>query len=180
MTLMENRTFDEIAIGESAEVTREVGQTDIELFAVVSGDVNPAHLDAEYAAGTRFKNVIMHGMWGGAVISSLLGTRLPGPGTIYLSQSLAFKRPVCLGDQVTVRVEVKSKRDDKKLVTFDCVAVNQRGEKVIEGEAVVLAPTEKVRQVTPTVPDVFLSRPTGTTPAGGRVHDLVAYAMADR
>jgi acyl dehydratase len=82
MTVMENRTFDEIAIGETAEVTREVGQTDIELFAVVSGDVNPAHLDADYAAGTRFKGVIMHGMWGGAVISSLLGTRLPGPGTI--------------------------------------------------------------------------------------------------
>ena len=179
MTFMENRTFDEIAIGESAEVTRDVGQTDIELFAVVSGDVNPAHLDADYAAGTRFKGVIMHGMWGGAVISSLLGTRLPGPGTIYLSQSLAFKRPVCLGDQVTVRVEVKDKRDDKKLVTFACLAVNQRGEKVIEGEAVVLAPTEKIRQATPAVPDVFLARQTGKSPSGARVHDLVAYAMPE-
>jgi acyl dehydratase len=178
MTFLENRTYDEIALGESAEVTREVGKTDIELFAVVSGDVNPAHLDDDYAANTRFKGVIMHGMWGGALISSLLGTRLPGPGTIYLSQSLAFKRPVCLGDQVTVRVSVKSKRDDKKLVTFDCSAVNQRGETVIEGEAVVLAPTEKVRQAAPAVPDVFLARPAGMSAAGGRVHDLVAYAPA--
>jgi acyl dehydratase len=178
MTFLENRTFDEIAVGESAEVTREVGKTDIELFAVVSGDVNPAHLDHDYAANTRFKGVIMHGMWGGALISSLLGTRLPGPGTIYLSQSLAFKRPVCPGDQVTVRVSVKSKRDDKKLVTFDCSAVNQRGETVIEGEAVVLAPTEKVRQAAPAVPDVFLARPAGMSAAGGRVHDLVAYAPA--
>ena len=178
MTFLENRTFDEIAVGESAEVTREVGKTDIELFAVVSGDVNPAHLDHDYAANTRFKGVIMHGMWGGALISALLGTRLPGPGTIYLSPSLAFKRPVCLGDQVTVRVSVKSKRDDKKLVTFDCSAVNQRGETVIEGEAVVLAPTEKVRQAAPAVPDVFLARPAGMSAAGGRIHDLVAYAPA--
>jgi acyl dehydratase len=178
MTYLENRTFDEIALGECVEVTREVGKTDIELFAVVSGDVNPAHLDADYAANTRFKGVIMHGMWGGALISSLLGTRLPGPGTIYLSQSLAFKRPVCLGDQVTVRVAVKSKRDDKKLVTFDCSAVNQRGETVIEGEAVVLAPTEKVRQAAPAVPDVFLARTAGASAAGARIHDLVAYAPA--
>ena len=178
MTYLENRTFDEISLGESAEVTREVGKTDIELFAVVSGDVNPAHLDHDYAANTRFKGVIMHGMWGGALISSLLGTRLPGPGTIYLSQSLSFKRPVCLGDQVTVRVSVKAKRDDKKLVTFDCRAVNQRGETVIEGEAVVVAPTEKVRQAAPVVPDVFLARPAGMSPAGARVHDLVAYAPA--
>lgn len=176
MTVMENRTYDEIAIGDSAEVVREVGRADIELFAVVSGDVNPAHLDAEYAAGTRFKNVIMHGMWGGAVISSLLGTRLPGPGTIYLSQSLAFKRPVCIGDRITVRVEATAKRDDKKIVTFACVATNQRGEKVIEGEAVVVAPSEKVRQTAPSVPEVYLGAPHA---AGSRVHDLVAYAVPE-
>ena len=145
MSIIENRTYDEIAVGDVAEVTREVTKADIQLFAAVSGDVNPAHLDAEYAAGTRFKDVIMHGMWGGALISAVLGTRLPGPGTIYLSQSLAFKRPVCLGDRITVRVEVKTKRDDKKFVTLDCVALNQRGEKVIEGEAVVMAPSEKIR-----------------------------------
>ena len=170
MSFMENRTYDEIAIGESAEITREVGQADIELFAVVSGDVNPAHLDADYAAGTRFKGVIMHGMWGGAVISALLGTRLPGPGTIYLSQSLAFKRPVSLGDVITTTITAKAKRDDKKLVTFDCVAVNQRGEKVIEGEAVVLAPSEKLKIPAPAVPAVYLDR-TG----GPAVEGLVAY-----
>lgn len=173
MSFLENRTFDEIAVGDHAEVTREVGAADIELFAIVSGDVNPAHLDPVYAAGTRFKNVIMHGMWGGAMISSLLGTRLPGPGTIYLSQSLAFKRPVAIGDRITARVEVKSKRDDKKIVTLDCVAVNQNGDKVIEGEAVVLAPTEKVRVATPVLPEVQLSHPTKPAAGGARVHDLV-------
>ncbi len=179
MTFLENRTFDEIVVGDHAEVTREVGAADIELFAVVSGDVNPAHLDPVYAAGTRFKGVIMHGMWGGAVISSLLGTRLPGPGTIYLSQSLAFKRPVCIGDRITARVEVKSKRDDKKIVTFDCVAVNQNGDKVIEGEAVVLAPTEKVRVPMPVVPEVHLSHPDAPAAGGARIGDLVADGVAE-
>lgn len=156
MSIIENRTYDEIAVGDVAEVTREVTKADIQLFAAVSGDVNPAHLDAEYAAGTRFKDVIMHGMWGGALISAVLGTRLPGPGTIYLSQSLAFKRPVCLGDRITVRVEVKTKRDDKKFVTLDCVALNQRGEKVIEGEAVVMAPSEKISRAAPQLPAVVI------------------------
>ena len=158
MATMENRTFDEIAIGESASVTREVTRADIALFAAVSGDVNPAHLDDAYAAGTRFQTVIIHGMWGGAAISSLLGTRLPGPGTIYLSQSLAFKRPVAIGDRITFRITAKAKRDDKKLVTFDCVATNQRGDKVIEGEAVVLAPSEKLTPATPALPTVTLER----------------------
>ena len=169
MTIIENKTFDEIAVGDSAEVTRVVEKTDIELFAVVSGDVNPAHLDAEYAAGTRFKGVIMHGMWGGAVISSLLGTKLPGPGTIYLSQSLAFRRPVCIGDRITVRVTAKSKRDDKKQVVFDCVAVNQNGDTVIDGEALVMAPSKKISRPMPPVPEVFIAE------AGA---EAVAYEMA--
>lgn len=154
MTTLENRTYDEIQIGESAEVVREVTRDDIALFATVSGDVNPAHLDDAYAAGTRFKTVIMHGMWSGAVISSLLGVRLPGPGTIYLSQSLTFRRPVAVGDKVTFRVTAKDKRDDKKVVTFDCVGVNQDGKTVVDGEAVVMAPTEKLTPTTPALPSV--------------------------
>ncbi|NLH80967.1 MAG: hypothetical protein GX458_09020 [Phyllobacteriaceae bacterium] len=156
MATMENRTFDEIAIGESAEVTREVTRADISLFAVVSGDVNPAHLDDAYAAGTRFKGVIMHGMWSGAIISSLLGVHLPGPGTIYLSQSLAFKRPVTPGDRITFKVTVKEKREDKKIVVLDCSGVNQDGKAVVEGEAVVMAPTEKLVPVAPAEPAVTI------------------------
>ena len=158
MTTMENRTYDEIAIGESAEVTREVTRADIELFAVVSGDVNPAHLDDAYAAGTRFKNVIMHGMWSGAIISKLLGVHLPGPGTIYLSQSLAFKRPVSIGDRITFKAVVTEKRDDKKFVTLACTGTNQDGKVVVEGEAVVMAPTEKLTPTLPTPPVVTVTR----------------------
>ncbi len=157
MSIMENRTYDEIQIGESAEVARTVTRADIELFAVVSGDVNPAHLDDAYAATTRFKNVIMHGMWSGAIISKLLGVHLPGPGTIYLSQSLAFKRPVMPGDRITFKVVVKEKRDDKKIVVLDCSGVNQDGKAVVEGEAVVMAPTEKLVPAAPAEPAVTIA-----------------------
>jgi acyl dehydratase len=157
MTKMTNRTYDEIAVGETAEVTREVTREDIALFAAVSGDVNPAHLDEAYASGTRFKGVIMHGMWSGAIISRLLGVQLPGPGTIYLSQSLAFKRPVTPGDRITFKVTAKEKRDDKKIVVFDCVATNQDGKAVVEGEAVVIAPTDKLVLDKPEAPVVTVS-----------------------
>ena len=165
MSTMSNRTFDEIAIGESVEVTREVTRGDIELFAVVSGDVNPAHLDDAYAAGTRFKGVIMHGMWSGAIISSLLGVHLPGPGTIYLSQSLAFKRPVTIGDRITFRVEAKEKREDKKIVVLACTGTNQDGKVVVEGEAVVMAPTEKLVLAAPAEPAVTVATAGGAARA---------------
>ena len=90
-SIIENRTFDEIAIGESASIVRTLTQEDIELFAVVSGDVNPAHLDPAYAETDLFHRIIAHGMWGGALISAVLGTELPGPGTIYISQDLHFR-----------------------------------------------------------------------------------------
>ena len=154
MSRLENRTYDEIAIGDAAEITREVTRDDVALFAVVSGDVNPAHLDDAYAATTRFKNVIMHGMWSGAQISALLGVHMPGPGTIYLSQSLNFRRPVNIGDKVTFRVTAKAKNDDKKFVTFDCAGINQDGKTVVDGEAVVMAPTEKLAPAAPAVPEV--------------------------
>ena len=97
MQYIENKTYDEIAVGDSAELTRTLKPQDIELFAVMSGDVNPAHVDAEYAKTDMFHGVIAHGMWGGALISAVLGTELPGPGTIFLNQSLKFEAPVGLG-----------------------------------------------------------------------------------
>lgn len=100
---IENRTFDEISIGDSASLTRTLSRDDIALFAVMSGDLNPAHLDERYAAGSTFHRIIAHGMWGGALVSAVLGTRLPGPGTIYLGQDLRFRKPVGLGDTITVR-----------------------------------------------------------------------------
>ena len=91
---LHNRSFDEIAIGDHASLEREVTAADLQLFAVLSGDVNPQHLDPDFAAATRFHGVIAHGMLGGALISAVLGTRLPGPGTIYLGQTLQFLGPV--------------------------------------------------------------------------------------
>ena len=99
--LVENVTYDEIAVGRTASLSRVLSHEDIELFARVSGDTNPAHLDAEYAAGTMFKGVIGHGIWSASIVSAVLGTCLPGPGTIYLSQDLKFRRPVRPGDKVT-------------------------------------------------------------------------------
>ena len=155
MQYIENKTYDEIAVGDSANLVRTLKPQDIELFAVMSGDVNPAHVDPEYAKTDMFHGVIAHGMWGGALISAVLGTELPGPGTIFLSQSLSFKAPVGLGDTVTVQVEVTEKLEQSRLL-LACSCLNQRGEIVIEGEALVIAPREKVRRPRVVLPEVHL------------------------
>ncbi len=156
MQFIENHTFAEIAVGASAELTRTLGPRDIELFAVMSGDVNPAHVDAEFVSSDMFHKVIAHGMWGGALISAVLGAELPGPGTIYLSQSLRFLRPVGLGETVRVKVTVREKRAEGHRLLMDCLCVNAQGETVIEGEAEVIAPTAKVRRPRAMLPEVHL------------------------
>ena len=155
--MIENWTFDEIAVGESASVTRTLSKRDIQLFALVSGDVNPAHLDEDYAESDFFRRVIAHGMWGGGLISAVLGTELPGPGAIYLGQSLRFLRPVGIGDAITATVTVTEKRADKHILLLDCRCDNQNGETVITGEAQVKAPTEKIRRPRIALPDIRLS-----------------------
>lgn len=164
---IENKTYDEISEGDTAEMTRVLSPQDIDLFAVMSGDVNPAHLDEEYAEGSMFKKVIAHGMWGGALISAVLGTQLPGPGTIYLKQALAFRRPVCIGDTITVRVTVLEKGEKGKL-TLGCECLNQEGEPVIEGQAQVIAPREKVRRPRAVLPDVHMHE------RGARYREIIA------
>lgn len=152
--IIENRTFDEIEIGETASIVRTLGERDIQLFALVSGDVNPAHLDVDYAATDLFRRIIAHGMWGGGLISAVLGTELPGPGAIYLSQSLRFAHPVGLGDTITASVTVTEKRAEHHIVLFDCRCVNQDGDVVISGQAEVKAPSEKVRRPRAALPEV--------------------------
>jgi phosphate acetyltransferase len=157
---IENVTFDELSIGQTATLIRTLQVEDIQLFAVMSGDVNPAHVDPEYARDSRFHQVIGHGMWGGALISTVLGTQLPGPGTVYLNQSLRFSRPVGIGDMLTVSVTCKEKNDQNRHVLFDCLVINQHGQKVISGTAEVLAPGEKIRRPRVAMPQVKLSNRT--------------------
>ena len=154
MDCIENRTFDEIKPGDTARLTRTLTHKDIELFAIVSGDVNPTHLDAGYARDSVFHQIIAHGMWGGALISTLLGTELPGPGTIYVDQSLRFKHPVGLGDTVTVVVKVVEKIEHGHRVVLDCTVTNQHGEVVIAGKAEVVAPLEKVSRERIVLPEI--------------------------
>lgn len=146
LATVRNRTFGEITVGETASIERTLTQEDIELFAVLSGDVNPQHLDAEFAAATPFQGVIAHGMLGGALISAVLGTRLPGPGTIYLGQTLKFLAPVRIGDQLRVSVTVSERDEASKRLTLACACINQDGTTVITGEAKVIAPTERIER----------------------------------
>ena len=126
--------------GDAAEMSKTITDEDVRAFAELTGDRNPVHLDEEYAAATRFGRRIAHGMLGASLISTVLASELPGPGSVYLSQTLRFTAPVYLGDTVTARVTVKHVRDDKPVVTLETVCTNQRGERVVEGEAVVLVP----------------------------------------
>jgi 3-hydroxybutyryl-CoA dehydratase len=125
-------------VGDAAEVSKTITDADVRAFAELTGDRNPVHLDEEYASTTRFGRRIAHGMLGASLISTVLASELPGPGSVYLSQTLRFTAPVHLDDTVTARVTVKHVREDKPVVTLETVCTNQRGERVVEGEAVVL------------------------------------------
>ncbi len=145
MQYIENKTFDEISVGDQTELTRVLCKEDIQLFAVMSGDMNPTHLDADYANPSDFQEVIANGMWGGALISALLGTELPGPGTVYVRQDLSFDHPVGLGDTVVVRVTVVEKRADRHVI-LDCLCLTDNGKVAVSGQAEVIAPAVKVRR----------------------------------
>ena len=144
---IENKTYDEIAVGATATLVRTLRPEDIQMFAIMSGDINPAHVDPEYAHSSMFHEVIAHGMWGGALISTVLGTQFPGPGTIYIDQTLHFSRPVRVGDTLTVKVTCQRKFDHNHHMILDCLCTNQDGHKVISGTAEILAPVEKVKRL---------------------------------
>jgi phosphate acetyltransferase len=157
-SVLENRTFDELKLGDSASLVRIVGRDDIDLFAAVSGDVNPAHLDATFAATDLFGHIVAHGMWTAALVSAVLGTKLPGPGTIYLGQDLRFLKPVAPGDTITVAVSVKEKRPEKHIVVLETSCTNQSGKEVLSGTATVIAPAKKIEWPRSTLPKVTLRR----------------------
>ena len=144
--MVENRTFDEIQLGESASSERTISRREIELFAALSGDANPTHFDEAFAKTVNLKGVVAHSMLSVGLISYLLGNRLPGAGTVYLSQDLRFAAPVHVNDRVTATVVAKDKRAEGRQVTFDCRCVNQDGATILSGTAVVAAPTEKIKR----------------------------------
>ncbi len=131
------KMYDEIKVGDEAELTKLVTEEDIQKFSEVSLDTNPLHLDEDFAKKSIFKRRIAHGIIGASLISAVLGTKLPGINTIYMSQTLNFLAPVYIGDEITARVKVVKKRDDKHMIFFETVVVNQDGKTVITGEALV-------------------------------------------
>lgn len=143
--MITNKTFDEIQIGDTASLKRILTKRDVDMFAVMSGDMNPTHLSDEYAQSLLERQKVSgHSMWAGALISSLLGNDLPGPGTVYKSQHLAFHKSLELDDSITVTIAVKEKHAESQTIIFDCQGVNQRKEPIVTGTAEVIAPNKKV------------------------------------
>lgn len=131
-------TYEDIKIGDTAELTKTITENDVYKFAEVSGDFNPVHVDKEFASKSMFKKQIAHGMLTASLISAVLGTELPAENTIYLSQNIKFLAPVYFGDTITAKVEVIEKRDDKRIIKLKTTVSNQDGVIVVDGEAVTI------------------------------------------
>src|SRR5271165_2142925 len=152
--VIENRIFAEISIGDAASLTRQATRRDIDLLAIVSGDVNPIHMDADFARNSPFHKLVAHGLYGSALVSGVIGAKLPGPGGIFLGQDIRYLLPVAVGDTLTVTVTVSAKDEASGELRLDCRGVNQKDQAVLNGTAYVRAPTEKLRVPRPDLPVV--------------------------
>lgn len=137
---MQGKTIAELEVGHQAEFAKTVSESDVYLYAGISGDLNPAHVNEVYAGQSMFQGRIAHGMLGGGFISAVIGMQLPGPGTSYMKQEFKFLAPVRIGDTITARVEVLEKISDKNRIRLKTTCVNQEGKTVIDGEALVMPP----------------------------------------
>lgn len=137
---MKKFTINELVVGQAEVIKRRFTEEDVLTFANTSGDKNPAHLDEEYAKGTIFKSRIVHGMLVASLFSAILGTKLPGLGSIYTNQTLKFTKPVYLGEEITATVTVKDINKERNRVILDCVATDEKEEVVIVGEATIMPP----------------------------------------
>ena len=135
---MQIKKYKDIQVGDEAIYTRTITEKDIELFGKVSGDRNPIHFNEDFAKKTIFKGRIAHGLLTASFISTALAEKLPGPGSIYLKQTLIFKKPVRIGDTITVILKVIEKNDEKKRITLKTTCINQKKEVVLDGEAVTM------------------------------------------
>ncbi|MBB5206544.1 bifunctional enoyl-CoA hydratase/phosphate acetyltransferase [Chiayiivirga flava] len=174
---LRNRTFEELAIGDRAQLVRTLSDDDIRLFALVSGDWNPQHVDVAYAERTPLRGIVAHGMWAGALLSAVLGTQLPGPGTVYIAQTLRFLAPVRVGDTVTAAVTVVARDPDTRRVRLACRCTNQTGTCVLAGEADVIAPAERVERSVVQLPGIRWVE-AGTATVLERARGLPAIRVA--
>tara|TARA_B100000767_G_scaffold272690_1_gene300978 strand:+ start:3802 stop:4296 length:495 start_codon:yes stop_codon:yes gene_type:complete len=156
-SMLSNIPYGSIAIGHTVSVEKTVSQREIILFAALSGDLNPIHLDRHYAASTDFGQPIAHGMLCGAFISATIATHLPGPGSIYRGQTIKFTQPVFACDTLTITLTVINKKDRLKLVTLACVVSNQDNNVVAKGEASVIASEEKVDIAASELPTITIN-----------------------
>jgi 3-hydroxybutyryl-CoA dehydratase len=140
---MIGKTIDELRIGDTAEFTKTISESDIYLFAGVTGDLNPAHINESYAQNTFFKTRIAHGMLLAGFISAVIGMKLPGPGAIYVRQELKFLAPARIGDTVTARVEVMQMQPEKNRITLRTTCTNQENTLIMDGEAMISPPKAK-------------------------------------
>ena len=137
---MIGKTIEELKVGDTAKFSKTISESDVYLFAGITGDLNPAHVNEDYAKDTFFETRIAHGMLSASFISTVIGTMLPGPGSIYMRQEVSFLAPVKIGDTVTAIVEVAEMIADKKRVRLKTYCINQNKETVVDGEALVSPP----------------------------------------
>jgi acyl dehydratase len=161
-------TIDDIAVGDSAQITRRVSDGDIASFVDAVGDYNPVHSDRAYAAETVFKEPIAPGIWTAGLVSAVIGTRLPGPGAIYLSQDLKFLKPVKAGDSISARVEVIDVNREKNRIRLRTVCTNQRAEDVLTGEALVMPSRTPIDYARPAQPMRALDAAASGVDGSGR------------
>jgi len=141
--MLQGKTIDQIKVGDQAAVSKTISESDVYLYAGITGDLNPAHVNEAYAEQTFFKTRIAHGMLSAGFVSAILGMHLPGPGTIYLHQTLSFKAPVKIGDTLTASVKVIEVIAEKNRLRLQTVCENQEGVVVLEGEALVSPPKKR-------------------------------------
>ena len=152
MARLKSISYDELEVGTTGNFSKTLGERDIVLYAETSGDNNPLHFDEDFASQTMFKGRIAHGMWSAGLISTCIGTVMPGPGSIYMGQALVFKFPVTIGDTLTATLTVKQKLEKRKSVVIDCQVRNQDGKLVVCGDAKVIPPSRSAEIEVPKLP----------------------------